>query len=109
MQGDEHDGTHQETEQDKRNARIRNRDQGRTELKLAMLVAEDEDGQYEPVAVAASINEAKEIAGSDLRGRTRGIERGEDARLCPVRYELWARGVDGEYLVAAVIEKQIWN
>ncbi len=44
-----------------------------TELGLAMLIAEDEDGHYEPVAVAASINEAKELAESDLRGRMRCI------------------------------------
>jgi hypothetical protein len=27
-----------------------------TELGLAMLIAEDEDGRYEPVAIAATIN-----------------------------------------------------
>ena len=71
-----------------------------TELGLAMLIAEDEDGHYEPVAIAATINEAKEIAESDLRGRMRSIERGEDAGLCPVRYKLWARGIDGDYRLA---------
>jgi hypothetical protein len=71
-----------------------------TELGLAMLIAEDEDGHYEPVAVAATINEAKEIAESNLRGRMRSIERGEDAGLCPVRYKLWARGIDGDYRLA---------
>jgi hypothetical protein len=55
-----------------------------TELGLAMLIAEDEDGHYEPVAVAATINEAKEIAESDLRGRMRSIARGEDAGICPL-------------------------
>jgi len=75
-----------------------------TELGLAMLIAEDEDGHYEPVAVAASINEAKEIAESDLRGRMRCIERGEDAGLCPVRYKLWARGIDGDYRLAHEIK-----
>jgi len=75
-----------------------------TELGLAMLVAEDEDGHYEPVAVAASINEAQEIAESDLRGRMRSIERGNDAGLCPVRYRLWARGIDGDYRLAHEIK-----
>ena len=75
-----------------------------TELGLAMLIAEDEDGHYEPVAVAATINEAKEIAESDLRGRMRSIERGEDAGLCPVRYKLWARGIDGDYRLAHEIK-----
>ena len=71
-----------------------------TELGLAMLIAEDEDGHYEPVALAATINEAKEIAESNLRSRMRSIERGEDAGLCPVRYKLWARGIDGDYRLA---------
>ena len=71
-----------------------------TELGLAMLIAEDEDGHYEPVAVAATINEAKEIAESDLRGRMRGIERGDDPRICPYTYKLWARGIDGDYHIA---------
>ena len=38
-----------------------------TELGLAMLIAEDEEGHHAPVAVASTINEAKEIAESDLR------------------------------------------
>ena len=75
-----------------------------TELGLAMLIAEDEDGHYEPVAVAASINEAKEIAESDLRGRMRCIERGADTGICPVRYKLWACGIDGDYRLAHEIK-----
>jgi hypothetical protein len=75
-----------------------------TDLGLAMLIAEDEDGHYEPVAVAATISEAKEIAESDLRSRMRSIERGADAGLCPVRYKLWARGIDGDYRLAHEIK-----
>jgi hypothetical protein len=75
-----------------------------TELGLAMLIAEDEDGHYEPVAVAATINEAKEIAESDLRGRMRRIERDEDAGISPIRYKLWARGIDGDYRLAHEIK-----
>ena len=75
-----------------------------TELGLAMLIAEDEDGHYDPVAVASSINEAKEIAESDLRSRMRSIEHGDDAGLCPIRYKLWARGIDGDYRLAHEIK-----
>lgn len=75
-----------------------------TELGLAMLIAEDEDGHYEPVAVAATINEAKEIAESDLRGRMLRIERGEDAGICPYTYKLWARAIDGDYRLAHEIK-----
>ena len=39
-----------------------------TNLGLAMLIAEDEEGHHEPVAVASTINEAKELAECDFRG-----------------------------------------
>jgi hypothetical protein len=71
-----------------------------TELGLAMLIAEDEEGHYEAVAVASTVNEAKELAESDLRARQRRLECGEDPGLCPFVYKLWARGADGRYIVA---------
>ena len=49
-----------------------------TELGMAMLIAEDEEGRHEPVAVASTINEAKELAESNLRSRMRRLERGDD-------------------------------
>ena len=72
-----------------------------TNLGLAMLIAESEDGQYEPVGVVASISEAREIAGSDLKGRMRRLERDQDPGLCPYNYKVWAAGIEGGYLVAA--------
>ena len=75
-----------------------------TQLGLAIVVAEDEEGQqYHPVAVASTINEARELAASDLRGRMRELERGGDPGICPYEYKVWAQGVGGEYLVAARI------
>ena len=71
-----------------------------TDLGLAMLIAEDEEGRIEPVAVAGTINEAKEIAESDMRSRMRRLERDEDPGICPARYRLWARGIDGDYRIA---------
>ena len=71
-----------------------------TDLGLAMLIAESEDGQYEPVAVVSTINEAKEIAESDLRGRMSRIERGDDPGICPYNYKVWANGIDGGYRIA---------
>ena len=73
------------------------------ELGLAMLIVEDEYGLYEPVAVAGTINEAKELAESDLRGRMQRVERGED-QLCPARYLLWGRGGKGDYRVIFEID-----
>jgi hypothetical protein len=44
------------------------------------------------------------MAESDLCERMRKLEQGQDAGICPAHYNLWARGVDGEYLLAATIE-----
>ena len=74
-----------------------------TDLGLAMLLAEDEDGQYEPVAVVGSINEARETAASDLAARMRRLEGDEEPGICPARYRLWARGVNGYYQLAIEI------
>ena len=72
-----------------------------TDLGNAMLIAEDEEGHSQPVGLACSINEAQEIAAEDLRGRLRLLERDADPGLCPWEYKLWARGLGGEYKVAA--------
>ena len=71
-----------------------------TDLGLAMLTAESEDGQHEPVAVVVTISEARDFANSDFRDRMRRLERGEDAGLCPLLYQVWARGTDGRYRLA---------
>ncbi len=67
-----------------------------TNLGIAMLIAEFDGGSYQPVAAAVSINEAREIAATDMRARTKELERnGEPA--CPERYVVWAQGTDGRY------------
>ena len=73
-----------------------------TDLGLAMLIAEDEDGHYEPVGVVVNINEAREIAASDMRGRQKELERG-GTPMCPYEYKVWAQGIDGDYRVASEI------
>ena len=74
-----------------------------TELGSAMLIAEDEEGHYQPVASVISINEGREIAQDDLRRRTRLLECDADPGLCPYCYKIWARGIDGDLRVAAEI------
>ena len=74
-----------------------------TELGLAILVAEFGNGNYQPVGVVVSINEAREIAASDMRGRMRDLEAGK-MPACPERYLVWAQGLDGEYITAATIQ-----
>ena len=46
-----------------------------TDLGLALLIVDDEEGHYEPVANVATINEAKELAAADLRRRRGRFER----------------------------------
>jgi hypothetical protein len=65
-------------------------------LALAMLIAEFDGGSYQPVAAVASINEAREIAASDMQARTKELERGGDP-ACPERYIVWAQRADGGY------------
>ena len=74
-----------------------------TELGMAILVAEFGDGNYEPVAAVVSINEARELAASDMRGRMRRLERG-GTPACPEHYIVWAQGMDGDYLQAKTID-----
>jgi hypothetical protein len=69
-----------------------------TDLGLAMLIVEDEEGHYEPVGVVTNIGEGREIAQSDWRRR---ICQPEHDRLCPYVYKVWAAGLDGDLRVAA--------
>jgi len=71
-----------------------------TDLGMAMLIAESEDGQHEPVAIVRTISEAQDVADSDFRDRMRCVEQGEDAILCPFIYQVWARGIGGHYRIA---------
>ena len=65
-------------------------------LGLAMLIAEYGEGNYQPVASVVSINEAREIATSDMRARMKDLECGCEP-ACPGRYVVWAQGTDGSY------------
>ena len=68
-----------------------------TDLGLAMLIAETEDGKYEPVAVVSSVSEAREIASSDFAGRVKEVGMGCEDVACPARYAIWAQGLGGDY------------
>jgi hypothetical protein len=65
-------------------------------LGLALLIAEFDGGNYQPVAVVVSISEAREIAASNVRARMKQLERGGEP-ACPERYVVWAQGHDGSY------------
>jgi hypothetical protein len=74
-----------------------------TDLSLAMLIAESEEGAYEPLAVVSTLAEAREIAQCDFRGRMPAPDN-DGSRLCPVAYKIWARGIDGDHRIAGVID-----
>ena len=63
-----------------------------TDLGSAMLIARDEAGNNQPVAVVSSVAEACEMAVEHHEA-----SKLDEAGLQPVRYELWARGLQGVY------------
>jgi hypothetical protein len=74
-----------------------------TDLGIGLLVAESEDGEYQPVGAVATLREAREIAVSDMRRRMHRLDQGSDP-MCPARYLVWAQGDGGEYATVAEIE-----
>lgn len=74
-----------------------------TQLGIATLVAEDEEGRYEVVNYASTVAEGFEIAQHDLKLRLARLDADEDPGLCPFVYKLWAQGVDRMALAAS------WN
>ena len=74
-----------------------------TDLGIGFLIAESEDGAYQPVGAVMTIGEAREIVATDMRRRMSRLEQGSDP-MCPVRYLVWARGDGGEYTTVAEIE-----
>ena len=75
-----------------------------TDLGIATLIVEDEEGHYEPVNYASSLSEGFEMAKEDLRNRRKNLEADRDPGLCPWEYKVWARGLEGRMVVAAT-----WN
>jgi hypothetical protein len=73
-----------------------------TDLRIGLLIAEYDSGAYEPIAAVSTINEAKEIAQSNMAARMRSIDRGEEIYEPPVRYRLWATGMEGRYIPVPV-------
>jgi len=74
-----------------------------TDLGIAMLIAETDDGVYQPVAAVSTISEGRGRAAGDLRCRMARLDQGSDP-MCPARYLVWALGDGGEYATVAEIE-----
>ena len=73
-----------------------------TDLGLAMLIAESEDGRYEPVAIVANVREARGIAQHDYRSRINALSAAA-LPFCPYLYKVWARGANGEHRIVCEI------
>ena len=73
------------------------------DLGIGLLVAESEDGEYQPVGAVATLREAREFAVSDMRRRMHRLDQGSDP-MCPARYLVWAQGDGGEYAPVVEIE-----
>jgi hypothetical protein len=74
------------------------------QIGLAIVMAADEEDHREPVAVASTIGEARELAESDMRRRTNRLENGDDPGLCPYEYCVYAedrRTGEGYKIVAS--------
>lgn len=80
--------------------------QPNTQLGLAMLIVEDEERNYEPVAAVSTIREAREIADYDFEMRLQQTDRGESV-LCPFRYKVWAQDGEGTFQVAFAMDDSL--
>jgi hypothetical protein len=74
-----------------------------TDLGMAILIVESEDGEYEPVSVIGSLSEASEMARLDMQRRIREAEAGETP-MWPAIYKVWTRRANGDYSVACTID-----
>ena len=70
-------------------------------LGLGMLIAESEDGAYEPIGVVGSVDEAREVAASDKKGRIRELKKG-GSPMCVYCYKVWANRTEGYVVVAEI-------
>jgi hypothetical protein len=73
------------------------------DLGIAMLIAETEDGRYEPNGPVSTVNEAIECASHDMASRMRDLELGGEP-ACPSVYKVWSRDYEGEYTVIYEID-----
>ena len=67
----------------------------------SLLIAEAEDGSYEPVGMVSTIEEARTLAAENLHQRRSDLTKGESP-MCPDRYVIWQRGRKGYSLLQAI-------
>ena len=67
-----------------------------------LIIAENEEGTYQPLNVAGSLNEAREMVDHDRKSRARELEQGKTP-MCVYCYKIWNVGPDGSYKLAEEI------
>ena len=77
--------------------------EGDTDLGLALLIVEDEQGHYDRSGTSARSTK-RNTSRRTIFAETRTPRCDEDPGLCPRAYKLWARGIDGGFRVACEIE-----
>ena len=70
-------------------------------LGLGMLIAESEEGAYAPIAVVGSMDEAKEMAASDIKERIRSLQMG-GSPMSVHCYKVWANSMNGYRVVGEI-------
>ena len=70
-------------------------------LGLGMLIAETEDGTYQPIGVVESIEEAKEMASANMAARIRELEKG-GSPMSVYCFKVWANSTNGYRVVAEI-------
>jgi hypothetical protein len=62
------------------------------DLGAAMLIAKDAQGNIQPVSLPSTLGEAAELAADHLK-----LSKLDPAGFQPVAYQLWVRGLGGEF------------
>ena len=86
---------------DAQNALLANALSPKQQLGLAILIAENELGAYEPIGVVGSIEEAREMAREDMAGRFEDMAHDRDPMAVDI-YRLWVRKSNGYELLTSI-------
>jgi hypothetical protein len=72
-------------------------------MDIKILICEDAEGNYVPIACIFTVAEGKEIAVNDMKARMAAVESGKSP-FCPENYFIWMRGATGDYIKCVLPE-----
>lgn len=67
-----------------------------------LIIAENEEGTYQPLNVAGSLSEAREMVDDHRKFCMQELEKGKTP-MCVYSYKIWNVGIDGSYKLAEEI------